>query len=245
MLDIEQLQFQVSRLLIGTGLVVRGAPFIAQHNGKLLEQSLGQQTDQQLGIMIGNVGQSLWPIFKRSSEFQNAVTNPLDTYSRRVMAFIADELGGQAVSPSDGPPYYPFQQWAVQAEGLRASPLGVLIHPQYGLWHAYRGALLFNVAPSVIEVLTRAQASRQQISHPCDSCQEKPCLDVCPIDAFGGSYQFKSCATYVLQKDNACHQMGCQARLACPIGKNHRYNTTQQRFHLHHFARKNGRACDE
>ena len=71
-----------------------------------------------------------------------AIANPLDTWSREVIGAVAETFGARAVSPSDRP-YLPFQQWAMRAEGLRPSPLGILMHPQYGLWHAYRGALLF------------------------------------------------------------------------------------------------------
>ena len=31
----------------------------------------------------------------------------------------------------------------MRAEAVAPSPLGILIHPDYGLWHAYRGALAF------------------------------------------------------------------------------------------------------
>src|SRR4030095_137820 len=34
-------------------------------------------------------------------------------------------------------------RWAMRAEAVAPSPLGILIHPDYGLWHAYRGALAF------------------------------------------------------------------------------------------------------
>ena len=37
--------------------------------------------------------------------------------------------------PVRRPPYWPFQQWARRAEPVHPSPIGVLIHPRYGLWH--------------------------------------------------------------------------------------------------------------
>jgi hypothetical protein len=43
-------------------------------------------------------------------------------------------------------PYLPFQRRAMRAEACYPSPLGLLIHPDYGLWHGYRGALLFAAA---------------------------------------------------------------------------------------------------
>ena len=54
---------------------------------------------------------------------------------------LAGELGAKAFFPSGGLPYWPFQQWARRAEPVHPSPVGILIHPRYGLWHSYRGAL--------------------------------------------------------------------------------------------------------
>ena len=34
----------------------------------------------------------------------------------------------------------------MRAEGLKPSPLGVLVHPDFGLWHGYRGAIGENLA---------------------------------------------------------------------------------------------------
>ena len=65
---------------------------------------------------------------------------------RRVAAAIdplARSVGAMALYPFDGPPYRPFQRWAMRAEPVAPSPLGLFIHPEYGLWHAYRAALVF------------------------------------------------------------------------------------------------------
>ena len=72
----------------------------------------------------------------------------------------------------------------MRAEGLKPSPLGILMHPEYGLWHAYRGALLFDVEISI-------QVPHEPI-HLCDLCIGKPCLKSCPVDAYsdaGFAYQ--------------------------------------------------------
>ena len=50
----------------------------------------------------------------------------------------------RSCTPRTGRPWLPFQQWARKAEPVHVSPLGVLIHPDYGLWHSYRGALCFD-----------------------------------------------------------------------------------------------------
>ena len=54
-------------------------------------------------------------------------------------------------------------RWAQRAEPLHPSPLGVLIHPVHGLWHAYRGALAF---AEPIELPPRAD-----LPSPCASCR--------------------------------------------------------------------------
>src|SRR5690606_15239242 len=96
-------------------------------------------------LLVGQAGDAPWPHFMDWQRAQPAgLANPLDAWSRMVIADVAGRFGARAVSPSDRP-FLPFQQWAMRAEGLRPSPLGILVHPEYGLWHAYRGALLFDV----------------------------------------------------------------------------------------------------
>ena len=56
---------------------------------------------------------------------------------------LAPGFGATALFPFGGPPWLPFQRWAMKADCVTASPLGILIHPDFGLWHAYRGALAF------------------------------------------------------------------------------------------------------
>ena len=100
--------------------------------------------------LVGNTGSSYWPYFSQSSEFIDGDPDPLDRWSKRIAADIAVEFSVQPVFPSDGPPYFPFQRWAYRAEGLSASPLGILIHPHRGLWHSYRFALLCQLEPTQV-----------------------------------------------------------------------------------------------
>jgi len=92
-------------------------------------------------VLAGNVGPRMWHAF---SATRRSVADPLDAWSKEVLIPLADQFAARAVFPGDGPPYWPFQRWAMVAEALHASPLGILIHPDYGLWHGYRGALLFS-----------------------------------------------------------------------------------------------------
>ena len=180
-------------------------------------------------VLVGNIGSSYWPQFSQSPEFSDALAHPLDRWSRRVAEGIATSLSLRALYPFEGPPYYPFQQWARRAEELEQSPLGVMIHPEFGLWHSYRFALL-GAGPGAREPLPAANS-------PCLGCVDKPCLNTCPVNAFDGDgYDVRRCANYLRATPEAeCNRRGCLARFACPIAPQLRYTDDQGRFHLRAF----------
>jgi hypothetical protein len=182
-------------------------------------------------LLIGQAGGAPWPYFEawRATQPQD-MENPLDSWSREIIGAVAEKFGVRAVSPSDRP-FLPFQQWAMRAEGLKPSPLGILIHPQYGLWHAYRGAFLFD------DELDFPVAS--QAIHLCDACAEKPCLRKCPVDAFAdGGFAHAACLAHVRgPAGSACRDSGCLARNACPHGIAYRYSAGEQAFHMRAFMR--------
>lgn len=180
-------------------------------------------------VLVGNIGSSYWPVFSESAEYLDGAAHPLDRWSRTVAETIAAEFSLAVIYPFEGPPYYPFQRWAQRAETLEQSPIGVMMHPEYGLWHSYRFALLgaefeSNQAPA-------AAAS------PCVDCADKPCLQRCPVGAFDESgYDVERCASYLQQTPLAeCHALGCLARYACPVAPELRYIPAQGRFHLQAF----------
>lgn len=182
-------------------------------------------------LLVGQAGDAPWSHFLRWRESQaRDLSNPLDSWSRQVIGEVAHHFGAHAVSPSDKP-YLPFQQWAMRAEGLKPSPLGILMHPEYGLWHAYRGALLFDVEIPI-------QAPREVI-HLCDLCPGKPCLKSCPVDAYSeAGYAYQACLDHVRgQSGAACREGGCLDRNACPYGAAYRYRADAQAFHMAAFIR--------
>lgn len=182
-------------------------------------------------LMVGQAGSAPWPHFKRWRERQPAdPANPLDTWSREVIGVVAAQFGARAVGPNDKP-YLPFQQWAMRAEGLKPSPLGVLMHPQFGLWHAYRGVLLFDHEIVFPE--------RAQVAHLCDSCVEKPCIKSCPVDAYAETgFAYQTCLAHVRGPNGAaCRTAGCLDRNACPYGTAYRYPADVQAFHMKSFMR--------
>ena len=115
----------------------------------------------------------------------------------------------------------------MRAEGLTASPLGILIHPDYGLWHGYRAVLAFREA-----IRSEPFVSR---SSPCEGCAEKPCLSNCPAGAISiTGFAVQPCRTHLVsdQGQAGCMVEGCLARNACPAGSAYRYPPEQLRFHM-------------
>jgi ferredoxin len=206
------------------GIHIRGVVNFGPGEGPLLDDgSLAASV-----VLLGNVGGSIWPAF---AEWRKTYSGhePLDTWSKALIRPLAVELDATAYFPSD-PPWQPFQQWAIKAERLKPSPLGILIHPEFGLWHGYRGALGF---PFAIET------SRPDADHPCGSCADKPCMSACPVDAIGLSgglsgFDIGACRGYLARDAGkvTCMVSGCAARNACPVGARYRYPPAQLEFHM-------------
>lgn len=178
--------------------------------------------------LIGNAGPAMWRAFEGNRPIG---PDPLDTWTRSVIDAVATGTGVAAFYPFSGPPYLPFQRWAWRTKAIFASPLGIAIHPDFGLWHAYRAALLFDTVPE--------DAPAGGAEHPCDSCQERPCLSACPVDAFdGGHYDVPACREHLDRAAGApCRRRGCLARHACPVGRAYAYAPDQAAFHMASFRK--------
>ncbi|WP_437478253.1 hypothetical protein WME75_29925 [Sorangium sp. So ce1014] len=180
-------------------------------------------------VLLGNAGPSMWRAFSRARE--QAPDLALDDWTFAVVSALAAELGAAALFPFTGPPYWPFQRWAQRAEPVYPSPLGILIHPRFGLWHGYRAALVFAERLS--------PPPREDRPSPCASCADKPCLGACPVSAFSPrSYDVAACLGHLdAQPAGACMNGGCLSRRACPVGQEHIYPDEQRRFHMRAFRR--------
>jgi hypothetical protein len=178
-------------------------------------------------ILLGFAGPGDWPAFARSPEAADGLPNALDQWSRRIVCALAEETGAVPLFPFGGPPWLPFLRWARKAEPVHPSPLGLLIHPDWGLWHAYRGALAFTEKLDLPPPDTRPS--------PCERCTAKPCLTACPVGAFGaGGYDVPACKTHIGTPAGAdCMTLGCRARRACPVGRP--YAREEASFHMRAF----------
>lgn len=188
-------------------------------------------------LLVGNGGAAYWRHFSRwRARLAEPAANPLDTWSRLAIGQAAEAIGALVTMPNDRP-YPPFQQWAKRAEGLKPSPLGLLMHPRFGLWHAYRGALLLDVEIPIQALRKLNQVAADPI-HPCDLCIGKPCLNACPVSAYStDGFACQACLAHVRGPGGAaCRDGGCLARNACPEAAEWRYPADVQAFHQRAFA---------
>ncbi len=176
-------------------------------------------------VLAGNQGPGLWRAFQAAPESRDGAPDPLDRWTIRVVGELAQALGCEPVFPFDRP-HPPFIAWAKRAGPARESPLGILIHPDFGLWQAYRAALLFAQAIDLPPPDDRPR--------PCETCPDQPCLNACPVAAFDGTrYDVAACAGHLAAPAGRdCLSDGCLARRACPVGRDYAYGPGQAGFHM-------------
>ena len=214
---------ELSAALAAHGLLLRGGFHATAADGV---PAFDATRPARTVLMIGHAGAGMWQAF---SAARAAGPNPLDRWSQGVIDDLAQRFGARPVYPYDTPSL-PFLRWAERAWPLFASPLGLLIDTEYGLWHALRGALLLPDAIDLPEQPARAS--------PCATCVEKPCLTACPVSAFSAAgYDVPACRGHLrTAAGEACLDGGCGARGACPVGVGWRYPDAQIRFHMESFS---------
>jgi hypothetical protein len=176
-------------------------------------------------VLLGQGGTMFWDYIQQLGADSE---HPFDDVSQELAAiFVADYLGSphwQVVYP--GPAPLPLGRLADLAGWGRASPLGLTINDEYGLWLAHRVAFLVDAALSATEPPT--------FPHPCATCVGHPCLAACPVGAVDlvAAFDVTTCTGFRVLDDSICaHQ--CLARLACPVGARHQYGPEQM---THHYA---------
>lgn len=180
-------------------------------------------------FLLGFIGRDSWAPFAESKEAGDSLPNPLDRWSARKIGDLAGELGANALFPFGGPPYLPFQRWAMRAGSVHPSPLGLLIHPEWGLWYSFRGALGLTSTIDLPPI--------EQRPSPCMTCWLRPCLAACPVGAFRpDGYAVSRCADHLeTSAGTDCMTLGCRARHACPVGTDYSYQPERAAFHMRAF----------
>jgi len=181
-------------------------------------------------VIIGNAGSEMWRHFAAAitDEQRASMANPLNDWTTDVMGPVAEKLGARVYYPFDRP-YHPFQRWAMRADTVWQSPLGPLIHPDYGLWHAYRAALVFQPGFDIPD--------RPSQNAPCDACVDRKCLKTCPVSAYhDGQYDVPACVNHIATPEGqTCVDRHCLARRACPVGQAKAYEPAHAQFHMSKF----------
>jgi len=217
----------VEAAIAATGLVARGWLALGPDDGV---PAFPDGRPAAALVLVGRLGRAGWSAFAAAPEYRDRLPDPLDRWSARLIGRLADDLGGRALFPFGGPPWWPFSAWAERAEGLALSPIGLRIHPEVGLWHAWRGALAF--ADLGDDLVPPAPPAR-----PCDACTTRRCLTTCPVDAFTtAGYDVERCRAHLESPLGAlCRTDGCRARDACPVGRGRRYADEEIRFLMRAF----------
>ena len=209
------------------GLILRGG-FAVDADDDVPE--VGEGVVAKHLLLFGNAGSAMWKVFSYSDEYHDNQPDPLNRWSERIGRALANKFSARAFFPFEGPPYPPFLRWAKKAEALQNSRLGMLIHPRFGLWHAYRFALAFSESVAL--------PVRTDAGDICGRCVTRPCRGACPVNAFtDAGYDVRACYGYLeSHPDSGCMTEGCRARTACPEGADYRYQAPHMAFHMGAFV---------
>lgn len=178
-------------------------------------------------VLLSPDGAAFWRVFSDSAEARDGGPDPVDRWSSRVIAALAQGWGGAALFPF-GPGRADFLGLAIASARAWSSPVGMLVHDSMGLWCSYRGAVM----------LDRACPAPPDLPKPCERCPDRPCLRACPVAALGGDrgYDLAACHDWLQQPAGAdCMHQGCRARRACPAGAPYGRLPAQSAHHMRHF----------
>lgn len=181
-------------------------------------------------VLLGPHEPGFWPHVTAQPEFSDRRPDPLDRWSRRVIGALARAFGAEPLFPFSGPPYHPFQRWALRSGRAWLSPVGLLVHERAGLMLSYRGALAL---PERIEL------PHTPLEPPCSACATRPCLSACPVGALGvEGYDVPACHSFLdTQAGAECMERGCAVRRACPVSASYGRREDQSAWHMRRFHR--------
>jgi len=176
-------------------------------------------------LLIGSAGKKLWRAMP--SEYLQR-ENPVDEYStdcvNRIFEQYLPDGSWQFLFPESSAGFeISLQELGSLAGWHNASPLGIGINEEHGLWFAYRAVLAIES-----DIAGYKQTGHITGESPCLSCDAKPCLSRCPAQALtgGGNPDLSACVSHRLLPASDCAAT-CLARLACPVAPQFKYDGDQ------------------
>ncbi|MBX2881069.1 MAG: hypothetical protein KTR32_14090 [Granulosicoccus sp.] len=223
--DLAAVGLNLFACLAGRDLIARKIPGIPA----LEDGASSPGTDRlkrQSVLLIGNAGPAFWAACQASDLSQEP--DPVDRYSARQVT----EALTRFVPDIPHRLLYPASDCAIALQSLGAmagwhqpSPLGIGMHPQAGLWFAYRAVVLLDAewAPT---------AAPESVANYCAECKTQDCIQTCPADALsmGDTPDLGRCGNFRLEENSPCQDQ-CLARIACPVFTELRYSREQVRHH--------------
>lgn len=195
---------------------------------RLLAEACTDLADYRQAIVIGHGGQALWRAVEPRVANKND-TDPIDNFViETLQGFFAAHMPNlryQIVypGPAPGSGFVPLQRLGDYAGWHHDSPFKVGINETWGSWFAYRAVVLADSNLAFSEPL-RGES-------PCQACDDKPCITVCPAQAMiEQTLDLQRCIDYRRQDQSLCADR-CIARLACPVAPEHRYSIEQVKYH--------------
>jgi epoxyqueuosine reductase len=185
-------------------------------------------------VVIGNGGGGFWRAFTAYAAQHTGWSsreNPLDDFTYEVIErHVAAAVRSQDVRCVA---VYPFMNAGATINFMEAGKLaglagpsiiGVVVHPVYGPWIAFRAALLVDA-----EIDEYGEALGFD---PCPACTTRSCISACPAAAvtFPAGWDIPKCLTHRVEVEADCAPR-CHARVGCVLGPNHRYPDDELAYH--------------
>jgi ferredoxin len=176
-------------------------------------------------VLIGPREPGFWAHMTAQPEWADGAPDPIDRWSRRVIGRLACDLGGKALFPFGGPPWHPFQAWALRSGRAWESPVRFLVHASQGLMVSFRGALAL-----------KEEVALPPAPSPCAGCAA-PCATACPAGALTpAGYDVAACHAFLDTGPGAdCLGRGCAVRRACPVSQTYARLPEQSAYHMRRF----------
>jgi len=171
-------------------------------------------------LVLGSGGRTMWPSVERGFVDRD---DPVDEHALDALTAAVgtlEPLGATILWPSGS--HLPVTRLGELAGWSHPSPMGLGIHPAFGLWFAYRG---------VIGLEAALPSTATPSSSPCDGCVQRPCIAACPADVLSHQAPPKVAACFTERLRAGGCESSCVARRACPVGAEHGYVSAQEAHH--------------